>query len=394
MVLAAAFFLGVFGGAAFYISTDTAAYIKAASAILNNQSVYGHIHSAYPPLFYGILAVLLLPVSLVTSISEPSYLTVLPIKLLSVGAVVTAAWVGARHLEARRQWRWLIFILVNPITIIGAFFYGQADSLVALALILAVIGWQASCWWLVGGGIAAAGCLKIYPIIAFIPVIVRHRDKVPEMAAGALPVFAFTGGLIVGELPEAVLAFFNPGQDLGIKSTSIRRTTPKMLAVVLGLGDLVRPVPLFGIGVVASLYWSIAEEFRAPELALIVPMLPAWYLTSYNAAYRWLPLVLVIGYLGYRNTGQFGVVLRRYAIAVSVIGGVSMGVHSTARNLSGRPSIHGTLFPTTIDLLTNYPTEIFPIEKAIWGALSVLHLGVGFWAWRHFGEKPPREDDM
>jgi len=271
--------------------SDLHAYLNGVEATITGEQLYTQPGVVYPPFWYGILTTIIAPL-VYLGIIEIGFniLTIFIIKsilLTGVFFMTLFAFVPERD-SIDKQWLW--FLLLNPVLIITTTLMGQAESPIALGIIAAMYGWHSQRWWLVGAGISLGAVMKFYPIMMFAPLLARRPAKWLRVSAGAAPLFLFTYGMALSELPSSAMMF----------SAKTPWVTPMSVlgwAGLLGYDILELANLLFLSSVIVAVIWVVVGRFKHEELSLLVPVLPAVYFHTRIVGYRWVPFILAVGYL-------------------------------------------------------------------------------------------------
>ncbi|RLM32796.1 MULTISPECIES: glycosyltransferase 87 family protein [unclassified Haloarcula] len=283
----------ILGGSFFYGDTDVGAFLSAAGAVTSGTPVYSLPHSAYAPLPYVLFAVVLSPIQLLGHlITPPNYLSIFALKTLFVGALVTIVYLPT-DIDRRH---WALLVLGTPITIYYTGFFGQSDALVALAVVSMLVAVHNERWALAGASAAVATSLKIYPAIAALVLLIRYRSHYREIILGALPITCLTAGLLFWMAPESITAALDTSHPFLFKDRPITTFSAQSLVSYFIGESTTLGLQLFPVTTVAAAIWAIRGEFTVPELALVIPMIPAVLVYPYAPIYRWLPVLLGLGY--------------------------------------------------------------------------------------------------
>lgn len=377
LFVVAYFLVGLVIGATVYGPTDTRAYMEIAQLVLENQPLYNHHLAVYPPLFYMILAGMIAPLYYTSPQTLPlSYLSVLILKTLLIGTLVLMSFISVNK---KWQMNWQYLVLLSPLPIAGTVLFGQADVLVAIGIVGVFYGINYDRMEIAGAAWIFATSIKIYPVIMVVPLLYHYRTRWREFFTGAAPVGMLTAGLLLAEYPEFVVAFLNSDHGFGFSNQPLHPLSPYFVIREVGIPVTAQfGSAVFAVSIIVALVFSI-HTFTS-KISLLVPLLPVYYMYPYNPFYRWLPLVCAAGYLGYTRTDVFGIRLRRYAWAVSFIGGSAY------------------LLPVLLSLLTPDPFGSFIIEPPTFGIIStdslpklvkgdrrirlfILHAVIGIWMW-------------
>jgi len=362
--------------AGLYALSDIGRYLNGVQALLTNASLYDQAGVVYPPFWYGLLSFAIGPLEAAgVPAFEMNATTILVVKAYLIAAVgMLVALTGvADDGEINKQW--ILFVLLNPVLFITTVLMGQAEALVALGIVAALHGWRAERWWLVGAGIALGTVMKFYPALMVVPLLARKPRRLPPVVKGALPISLFTLGLWVATLPSSLNMF----------SSKTPWITPMAVlgwADLLGYDVLGLANALFVVSIAIAVCWSILGRFEHPEVSLLVPLLPTMYFHTRIVAYRWVPLILAVGYLAYQYSDNDRRVYRRYVWALTGIGAVYQVAIIGLYSLTTKPVLRSTVLP---DRLGWYSRETLPYVDAFsWlqVVLMVLHLGIGILAWR------------
>lgn len=329
-----------------YLNTDVRAYFIVTKLIYQPVSVYTNPQSVYPPLFYAILAIIFFPVVAIWglhSLSELTMTSVGLVKAVVVGAVTAFVALGLAQMESPedRRW-WLLITILNPFLILTTVLLGQADSFVALGFLAGIIGWQSDRAWMASVGFAFAAAIKMYPIFAFVPLVWHYRTRFAEILAGALPIFTITGGLFLFQLPTAAYTFIDRSHPFGLHDASV---TPLSAAYIpkLVFGTESYTTLLFIAVIISTVVWATWGRFQMDEVRPLVAVAPSIYVYGYNPSYRWLPFVICASYIGLQHRDGPSLILRRYAVGLSILGIVPPLLVIGSRNLMGTPVLHTTI---------------------------------------------------
>ncbi|GGM32167.1 glycosyltransferase family 87 protein [Haloarcula argentinensis] len=303
------------GGSFFYGDTDTEAFLSAAAAVISSTEVYSLPHSAYAPLPYVLFAAVLSPAKLLGySITTPYYLTILALKAVFVGSLVIIVYLPS---DVDRR-LWALLVLGTPLTIYYTGFFGQSDALVALAVVSTLVAVHNDRWMLAGASAAVATSLKLYPAVMALVLVVRYRVHYREIILGALPIACLTAGLIVGMAPESILAALDTSHPFLLKDRPITTfSAQSLISAFLGQSTTLG-LHLFPLTTGVAAVWAIRGDFSVPEIALMIPIIPAVLVYPYAPVYRWLPVLLGLGYCAAIGTDLLRVYVTMLAGALSI----------------------------------------------------------------------------
>lgn len=316
---------------------DTANFLAAAQAILEGKSVYTVRSIAYPPTFFSFVAVLLAPYHyLGFPVDELVYRNLVVLKSFLFAGVAVSCLVALPEIPDRNRTRWVLLVLLGPLTILTVLVHTQTDSLVAAGILIALVGIDRNRYWFAGLGLSFAAAIKIYPVLMFAPLLYWRRDRIRAIVAGAAPVSLYTAGLMISDLPTSVTTFFDTSRKFGFhewnyQNVLIRTITPD---------GLVTGWPIFELSLLAVVAYSVFGSIRDVRTRLLIIALPVVYTFNNTLAYRWLPLALAAAYIGYTVEDERGRPLVRFGWAFSILGGVSRTLYPLVRTMSSEPVLY------------------------------------------------------
>jgi hypothetical protein len=354
-------------------------------ALIYDKPLYSQAGVVYPPFWYGILWFILGPLEYIgaTDLSFNVF-TIGAVKIYLILATILLLFLNPKADRFSLDKDWTIFVLLNPVVFITTILMGQAEAPVALGVVAALHGWRTERWWLVGCGIALGAVMKFYPILMLAPVIVRKHRKLPRILLGALPIFAFTAGLSIGELPSS----------LNMLEAKTQWVVPLSL---LGWADLIGMSDIFGYGIVelqdnifllSSLivvFLSIFAKFEKPELSMIVTLLPAMFFATRTTAYRWVPLILALGYIGYSYSDKIGRISYLYAWVLTGIGLVHQLYIVIGYTLfTETPVLYSPLYDISLNMFSRSSFPYGTLHSWLEVSLMFANIIILIWVWKNF----------
>lgn len=371
------FYALIAGFAAFtYSAYDSLVHLAAAGRILDGQPLYVDGKFArnfvYPPLWYGIIAAFFLPVkSLVPQLPYPSYPAVLAMKLPLVAGFAAAVEIVSRQISSKERRWFLVFALASPLVLATLLFTTHADALVASALLIGLFGLDEKKFRWVGFGFAAATALKLWPVIPGLVVFVRNKEHAKELIIGGLVPGVITIFLLLRHPVLSVSAFFGP-HAFGLNSP-LRWSLLSNYADNVGMLWL-EQVPWTALWMlIAGLIGTLlpVDDSRLPPFVASIGLVYG----SEMSARRWLPFLLMAGYIGYTRSDQIGRTLRRYAWIVSGYGGFFTFVYMLQRASSDYPLIQSRTLPKSWIQFV-FPGFPIPWDSLVSHIYFLIHYGL------------------
>jgi len=359
-----------------YHHSDANSYFSMISVFYGEGTLYSNPAPSYFPLPYFIMAIFLFPIHILGLSVSPTWYSLFAVNILFALSLALLAYFGYSNsevFEGDEIKEWILFILINPLTIIGVYVWGQSDALVALGVGAAVIAATRKKWALFGAGTVFGATIKIYPALMLVPPFIRRPEARKDILKGALPVIFINLLLLTVDYKSAISAFLNPEYSFGLRSgrSGITESHPAWIVGYL------TPIPaeqlagiIFFISVGLVVLWALFGDFEIESLRSVVVLCPMLltYPTLYT--YRWLPVIIAIAWLGYTQAGLFR--LKIYAWGASILGACYLFIQILLGSLSSTPIFDQTIgiyLPKEAPLTAGTPLPV----------LSIIFVGVANW---------------
>lgn len=360
-----------------YHTSDANSFFTMIYSFYGEGTMYSSPSSSYFPLVYLLMSVFLLPIYIIGFTVGPNSFSLFFINCLfslSLVLLVYYGYSGSTQGSKIAIKKWALFVLLNPLTIVSVYIWGQSDALVALGVGTAVIAATRNRWALFGAGAAFGASLKIYPGLMLLPPLLRRSEVRKDIFKGVLPIALANVLLIFTDRENFIGAFLNPNYSLGVRGgrSGITESHPGwMIGYFTSIPAEQLASVMFIISVILVLVWAIFGSFEIDSLRYVVVLFPILltYPTLYT--YRWLPVIIGISWLGYTQVGLRR--LRVYAVGASLIGAYYLLIQILLGSLSATPIFHQYLgFYLPNDPILNVGAT-FPV-------LSIIFVGIANWA--------------
>lgn len=366
-------FVSAFGMFSYHHS-DANSFFSMISSFYSEGKMYSNPAPSYFPLVYLLMAIFLYPIRVIGLTIGPNSYSLFLINCLFALSLVLLVYYGYSGSVQKTQLKtWVLFVLLNPLTLIGVYIWGQSDALVALGVGIAIIAATRNSWVLFGAGAAFGASLKIYPGLMLLPPLLRQSGARKDILKGILPIALINILLLLFDYKNAIGAFLNPNYSFGIRGgrSGITESNPAwMIGYFTSIPAEQLASIIFVVSVIIMLIWALFGIFKIDSLRIIVVLFPILltYPTLYT--YRWLPIIVGISWLGYTQSGLYR--LKVYAQGASLIGAYYLLIQILLGSLSATPTFFqyvGIYLPNK-PLLTTGAT--FPV-------LSIIFVGIANW---------------